>query len=183
MWGKWFSVSLSDASLVLLSTLCVYSVIIFYTRVVGLRSFSKMSAADFAMTVAIGSLLGGSIVAPSPTVLMATIALAGLFGAQWAVAFLRTCHPAVSSVVDNSPTLLMVGSEIIDENLQSAKVTRQDLHAKLREANVWSYRQVLAVVFETTGDISVLRRASDKELTIEHAIFESVLSNERLKTL
>lgn len=180
MWEKWFSVSIGEALLVLLSAACVYSIIIFYTRIVGLRSFSKMSAADFAMTVAIGSLLGGSIVAPSPTVLMAAVALAGLFGAQWLIAFLRVRNDGFSVIVDNSPTLLMAGSEILDGNLHATKVTRQDLHAKLREANVWSYEQVLAVVFEATGDISVLHKQTDFEPDIESAIFADVKSNERL---
>ncbi len=180
MWDKWFSVSFGEAILVLVSAACVYSIIIFYTRIVGLRSFSKMSAADFAMTVAIGSLLGASIVAPSPTVLMAAVALAGLFGAQWLIAYLRTRNDAFSAIVDNSPILLMVGQEILDDNLQNAKVTRQDLHAKLREANVWSYEQVLAVVFEATGDISVLHKTTESEPDIEAAIFGGVKSNERL---
>ncbi len=180
MWEQWFSVSVGEAFLVLLSAACVYSIVIFYTRVVGLRSFSKMSAADFAMSVAIGSLVATSIVAPSPTVLMVAVALAGLFGAQWLIAFLRVRNDAFSAIVDNSPTLLMAGSEILDDNLQAANVTRQDLHAKLREANVWNYDQVLAVVFEATGDISVLHKQADSQPELEPAIFADVKSNERL---
>ncbi len=41
-----------------------------------------------------------------------------------------------------------------------ADVTHEDLLEKLREANITRFDQVRAVVFETTGDVSVL---SDKE--------------------
>ncbi len=180
MLDKWFATSLDEAALVLLSTACVYAIIIGYTRITGLRSFSKMSAADFAMTVAVGSLLGGSIAAPSPTVLMVAVALGGLFTAQWLVAYLRTRNESFSTLVDNDPLMLMVGREILDDNLRDSQLTRQDLHAKLREANVWNYDQVLAVVFETTGDISVLHSHSDVDCEIDSAIFEGVRSNERL---
>jgi uncharacterized membrane protein YcaP (DUF421 family) len=50
----------------------------------------------------------------------------------------------------------MRGTEILHDNMKSAKVTHNDLRAKLREANVTQLLQVKAVVLETTGDISVL---------------------------
>ena len=181
MWEKWFSVNFSEFFMILLSAVCVYAIVILYTRIVGLRSFSKMSAADFVMTVAIGSLLGGSIAAPSPTVLMAAVALAGLYGAQWLVAHLRVRDPKFSKIIDNNPILLMNGSQILDQNLVEANVTRQDLNAKLREANVWSYTQVLAVVFETTGNISVLHKQTESEPAIDAAIFTDVQYAEHLQ--
>ena len=46
---------------------------------------------------------------------------------------------------------------LIDEDaLAKTRVARDDLIAKLREANVRSFKMVRAVVLETTGDISVL---------------------------
>ncbi|MDO6471263.1 YetF domain-containing protein [Maribacter sp. 1_MG-2023] len=46
--------------------------------------------------------------------------------------------------------------------------------AKLREANVLQLSQVKAVIFETTGDISVLH--SDKPIDIDAVIVEDVKS-------
>jgi len=50
----------------------------------------------------------------------------------------------------------MLGSEFIPQNMMDTRVTRADVIAKLREANVTDLQQVLAVIIETTGDISVL---------------------------
>lgn len=44
-----------------------YTMIGLTPRIVGLRSFSKMSAADFAMTVAVGSLFASTISLSAPT--------------------------------------------------------------------------------------------------------------------
>jgi len=41
--------------MILVSSCTVYAAILLYTRIVGPRSFSKMSSADFAMTIAVGS--------------------------------------------------------------------------------------------------------------------------------
>jgi uncharacterized membrane protein YcaP (DUF421 family) len=58
----------------------------------------------------------------------------------------------------------MHGEHILRDNLRKAHLSETDLQAKLREANVLNYQQVKAVVFETTGDISVLHADSDVRL-------------------
>jgi len=66
--------------------------------------------------------------------------------------------------MDNEPTLLMKGNKVFHENLKKCKVTESDLKAKLREANVIQLSEVKAVVFESTGDISVLHGSDDKSI-------------------
>jgi uncharacterized membrane protein YcaP (DUF421 family) len=58
----------------------------------------------------------------------------------------------------------MKGSEILWRNLKAHRVTEADLYAKLREANIVDMKQVLAVVLETTGDISVLHTDRDGQV-------------------
>ena len=59
----------------------------------------------------------------------------------------------------------MDGQTILHENLKKARVTESDLRSKLREANVLDLSQVRAVIFEATGDISVLHTSEeDREL-------------------
>ncbi|MEO0333444.1 MAG: DUF421 domain-containing protein, partial [Bacteroidota bacterium] len=45
-----------------ISATLIYLLVILYTRLFGLRSFSKMSSFDFAMTIAVGTLLASAIV-------------------------------------------------------------------------------------------------------------------------
>ncbi len=180
MYEKWIGAQRGDVAMVLLSAAVVYAMILVYTRLVGLRSFSKMSSGDFAMTVAIGSLFGSTVSSPDPTLFLGLFALALLFAGQWLFALLRHRIPRFSQIVDNEPLLLMAGSEFLDDNLRKAKVTRADIFGKLREANAHNYEQVLAVVFETTGDISVLH--SNVQDTYIHPDFvDGVLDHRRLE--
>jgi len=137
-----------------LAALAIYLIVIAATRLAGLRSFATMSSFDFAMTVAIGSLIASAA--------SGQVALAGsatgitvLYLAQALVAVLRR-QGLLGGLVDNSPLLLMEDGRVLEDNLVSARMTRGDLRAKLREANVLEPEQVHAVVFETTGDVSVL---------------------------
>lgn len=144
----------SRVALVAVSSAAMLLGIVAYVRIAGLRSFSKMSAFDFAVTVAMGSLL--ATVAMSGSSLLDGFTAAGaLLGAQVVVALLRS-RLGLGSLVDNEPLLLMVGPRMLEDNLRRARVTPGDLRAKLREANVRSYEQVRCVVFETTGDVNVV---------------------------
>lgn len=176
----WLDTSWSAVGLSLLTLLIIYLGVLLLTRLVGLRSFSKMSAVDFAMTVAIGSMIAGAISAPSPSLLLALAGLAGIFGIRWLLAFTRVHWPGLEQQLENSPLLLMAGNRILDDNLKRAQVSRADLRAKLREANVLNYDQVRAVIFETTGDVSVLHSADPQE-RLDPALLEGVRDSHLLK--
>ena len=131
--------------------------IIFVVRIIGLRAFSKMTAFDFVVTVATGSLLAGACQATNwAQFAQPTLAIAALLGVQYTVAQLRQSSDKFESVVENEPVLLMRDGVILDEALRKTRVARADLIAKLREANALGFSQVRAVVLETTGNISVL---------------------------
>ena len=57
----------------------------------------------------------------------------------------------------------MKGSEVLEENLKKAHITENDLKARLRKANITSREDILAVVFETSGEISVLHSRKETE--------------------
>jgi uncharacterized membrane protein YcaP (DUF421 family) len=156
----WIVMPFEVVPLVLLSTAGIYVTVILFTRISGLRTFAKMSSFDFAMTVAVGSLIATTITLENPPLFQSIVALAGLYILQLLVAYLRKKGYEFIRVVDNQPLLLMDGSTMLEDNMAKAHVTHEDLLEKLRESNITRFDQIKAVVFETTGDVSVL---SDKE--------------------
>ncbi len=141
---------------ILLSALGLFWIILL-VRIVGLRSFSKMTNFDFVMTVAMGSLLAGAAQTVKWVDLVQILtAMVALFAVQLSVRYLRKRSDAVDSVLQNSPVLLMRNGEILHAALRRTRVTEADLIAKLREANALELSAVKAVVLETTGDVSVL---------------------------
>lgn len=144
--------------------LLAYLTVILAVRLMGPRSFAKMASHDFAVTVAIGSLLASAATSDNTPLAVPLFAIGVLFILQWIVTKLATRFRWVSSLANNKPLLLMDKQTILQDNLVSAKVTEDELRAKLREANVTDYSQIFAVVFETTGDISVLHGDGDAKL-------------------
>ena len=131
--------------------------VIVLVRINGLRSFSKMTNFDFVMTVAIGSSLAGASQSSTwPAFVQILMAMAALFIVQYTAARLRRASDSIDTLIQNKPVLLMHNGIILYDALKSTRVAKDDLIAKLREANVLDFSQVRAVVLETTGDISVL---------------------------
>ncbi len=148
-----FAVSIPTALATAGASVLGVLVVVVLTRMNGLLSFAKMAPHDFAATIAIGSLLATAAAGSIP-VAQALVALAAVFATQRVLQ--RWRRHGGARLTDNEPMLLMAGSEVLEENLRSTGITRDDLVAKLREANVTDPRQVYAVVLEATGDVSVL---------------------------
>jgi len=160
-----FKTSWETVMLISASALGTYIAVILLTRLSGKRSFSKMSSFDFAMTVAVGSIIATTILSSSVKMIEGIIGLAAVYVLQMGVAIARR-NKTIQNMVDNSPLLLMDGDEIISSNLLKARVTESDLRSKLREANVTEMSQIKAVIFETTGDISILHKEDDHAIDL-----------------
>lgn len=177
--AKWIYTTWPTVLMVVLSAAGIYITLMVCTRIAGLRSFSKMSSFDFALTVAIGSIIASSLLTDSPPLLQAVVALATVFGLQFIVSRSRASMAWVQTTIDNQPMLLMAGTEVLEQNMSRARVSKNDLRAKLREANVTSLDQVYAVVMESTGDISVLHRESDSD-TLDTRLLNGVIGREHM---
>ncbi len=169
---KWFETSWTSVVAICITAIGIYLAVIVFTRLAGKRSYSKMSSFDFAMTVAIGSIIATTVLSKSVSLADGVVGLAMVYILQLLVATLRRSSQ-VQKLVDNTPLMLMDGTKILHENLKKAKVTESDLKSKLREANVLELSQIRAVVFEATGDIAVLH-SKDKNVELEDWLMEGV---------
>lgn len=139
-----------------LRTFLVMIVILLASRIFGLRSFSKMSGFDFSVTVAFGAVLATALTTPKQTIWIPVTAVLALFIWQMVMSALRKRFQKVAQAVDNVPLLLMEDGKVLGDNLQRGGMTRADLWAKLREANVAKLDEVKIAVLETTGEVTVV---------------------------
>lgn len=171
---SWITSSWEAALMTVVTAAGVYAAVILLTRAGGLRSFSKMSSFDFAVTVAIGSMIASTVLTRDPPLLRSAVGLGALYALQLGLARLRVAWNPVRRIVDNQPVLLMEHGQFHDAALTAVRVTRADIVAKLREANVLRLRDARAVVMESTGDISVLHTSDADPMEVEDALLDGV---------
>lgn len=168
--------TLQDIFWLILSVLGIFTIIIVITRIFGLRTFAKMSSFDFASTIAVGSVLASIILNKDYSLLKGAIILTAIIGFQTLFSFLVRRSKFFKKIFTNKPQIVMWNGKILHDRLKRCNVGKNDLIAKLREANVHDYDEVKAVIFESTGDVSVIHNDADK--SIESRMLEGVETND-----
>ena len=169
---KWLYTHSDPLWQTLVSCIFIFLISIALARVFGLRSFAKFTSYDFAVTVAIGSIMA-SVLTSGTSVIHGTFAMFGLLALKLLMSFIHRQWPQTDKVMSNKPILLMKGTTFLTKNMDNANVQREQIIAKLREANVLNFNQVKAVILESTGDISVLH-TSDTDDRFDPALLEGV---------
>ncbi len=147
---------IDTALLVIISVLGIFTAIIVIARIFGLRTFAKMSSFDFASTIAVGSILASIIINKNQSILKGILALLCIIGFQTLFSFLVRRNDWFKKLFTNKLQMLMKDGVIFYENLKSCNIGVSDLMGKLRKTNVHKLSEVQSVVFESTGDISML---------------------------
>ena len=169
--SKWLNFNVDTSLIILLSVFIIFTSFIILTRIAGLRTFAKMTSFDFATTIAIGSILASISINPSISVGDGFIALICIVVFQVLFAFIQRKQERFRKLATNEPVLLMRDGVIDHDALAATNLHKSELIAKLREANVLKFEDVKAVVFESTGDVSVLH-SNDKNERLNEELLD-----------
>jgi uncharacterized membrane protein YcaP (DUF421 family) len=136
-----------------------------------------MSSFDFGVAVALGAVMGRTVLLLQPTLLTGLVAMTVLFATQAVLGALRT-HRRVDRLRNRPPVLLMAGRTPLVENMRRSHVTEDELRQRIRLAGLASLDHVLAVVLERNGQVSVLRHGP-----VSLELFEDVFGAQALRDL
>lgn len=170
-WQAWFSIEWQQVLGISLSALGFYLGLMLCTRLMGLRSFSKLSSHDFAMTVGIGSILASTVLSDSPSLLQGLFAVAVLFVIQGVISIIRRKVKPLKALIDNRAIILMAHGEYFWDNLKEANLSTSDVQEVLRKNGLKSKSEVFAVIMETTGDMSVIK---NDDTTPDWSLFDDI---------
>lgn len=148
----------------LLRTLVVgvasYAVLVLFLRVSGKRTLSKLNAFDFVVTVALGSTLASGLLTKDIGLADTVMAFGLLIVLQFLVTWSSVRLPWIRRAVTGEPRLLARRGELLPEALRDTRVAETEIHAALRSAGMGSLDEAEAVVLETDGSISAVRRGA-----------------------
>ncbi|PZO75526.1 MAG: DUF421 domain-containing protein [Sphingomonas hengshuiensis] len=131
--------------------------IVAIVRIIGVRALSKMTAFDFVITLASGSLLATAGTAETPAAFAQAIAaLTALLALQYGLAWGRSMFRPLRQVIDNRPLVVMRDGEMDEAGLRGSRMSRDDVASRLRQAGIADPAAVSLFVLEATGDISIV---------------------------
>ena len=147
---------------VLLSGVVAYLGLIAFLRVSGKRTLAKMNAFDLVVTVSLGSTLATIVLSKDVTVAQGGAALALLISLQFLITWASVRFVWVSRLVTGEPALLLYRGACLSDQMRRSRVTGGEIRAAVRSQGLASLEDVEAVVLETDGSFSVVRRGDGR---------------------
>src|SRR3712207_2889500 len=132
--------------------------VLLLTRIVGRRELGSLEPFDLILLVVIGDLVQQGITQNdlSVTGLVLVGGTVGLLTIATSYASFR--FPRLRPVLEGEPVIVVQDGKPIDENLRRNRITHEELAAAARMQGLGSLEDVRWAVFETSGEISFLRR-------------------------
>jgi len=139
------------------------ALLMYCTAVVGLRvahrrTLSQWTAIDFAAAVAIGAVMGRTAVAQGQSFLVGALALVTFLGAHALVTLGRVNRWFVKAV-DHRVRVLVDHGQLRRDQLRICGLTENDVLAKLREQGHRDLADLRYVLYETKGELTVVRES------------------------
>jgi uncharacterized membrane protein YcaP (DUF421 family) len=156
--------------------LLAYVFLVLFLRLSGKRTLSKLNAFDLVVTVALGSTLATVLLSKEVALAEGAVAFALLISMQFVVTWSSTRAGSVRRFVTGEPTLVFYEGSFLDANLRRARLTVEEVRASMRAAGVGGTGEVAAVVLETDGTLSVVRRGADAGGSTLEGLDEASLS-------
>lgn len=125
-------------------------------RISGSRTLSKMNAFDLVVTIAFGSTLSSILLNDDLSLATGIGALALLVVLQYVFAKLAVHSKRFRTLLTTQPVLMAWDGRTLDDAMRKERVTIDDVQAALRQKGFAQIDQVLAVVLEADGSLSVV---------------------------
>jgi len=150
---------------ILIIGVLAYIALIIFLRVSGKRTLSKWNAFDFVVTIALGSTLASVIISKDVVLIEGVIAFALLIGLQFIITRLSVRFDSIKNVVKAEPTLLFDKGEFLPEAMRRQRVAESEIRAAIRSKGFASIEKIEAVVLETDGTFSVVKKSDSDSRT------------------
>jgi uncharacterized membrane protein YcaP (DUF421 family) len=169
-----FQITTETALTVVLTTVSIYLVFIVLVRLVGPRSLTSLASFDFAAVVALGAVIGRTILLEEPTLMIGLVALTTLFSMQAFLGLLRQSR-RFDRLIHRRPTMLVLDGVLLPANMRACHIVEDEIRQAVRRAGATSLADVQCVVLERNGTVSVVRAGA----SIDPWLLADVLGDER----
>jgi uncharacterized membrane protein YcaP (DUF421 family) len=142
-------------------TILAYIAMIFLLRASGKRTLSKMNAFDFIVTIALGSALANVSLNKNVALADGVLAFSLLIFLQYSITWLSVRIKQFKKIITRQPTLLLYRGQVIDVAVKKERITREEIFLAAREKGITQLEDIDALILETTGEITVVKKISE----------------------
>ncbi|MEH7441233.1 YetF domain-containing protein [Bacillus sp. JJ1122] len=151
---------------ILVVGLLAYSALILLLRVSGKRTLSKMNAFDLVVTVALGSILATILLNKKVALLEGISAFFILIILQYLAAWMSVRSNSFKKLIKSDPQLLYYKGQYLQEKINKERILEAEILQSARSNGINSLELVDAVVLETDGSLSIIKKSESNNNTL-----------------
>ncbi|WP_138415991.1 DUF421 domain-containing protein [Aquibacillus sediminis] len=142
-----------------------FVVLLTLTRIMGRKELSQMTFFNFVSGIAIGSIGANLVVSNQLSVRNGVIALVGWSILTIVMGLIDIKSRRARKVIEGQPLILIKNGQIMEHELRKARLDIDSLNAMLRTQKVYSVADVHYAIFETDGNLSVMKKQDKQSVT------------------
>ncbi|AQQ54615.1 DUF421 domain-containing protein [Planococcus lenghuensis] len=143
---------------IVLGGVLAYVGLIILLRVSKKRTLSQLNMFDFVITIAFGSAMASVILSSSVSLLEGLLGFAVLIFSQFIVTFISFRSDKFTSLIKAEPKLLYSEGQYYRDAMKSERVKEVEILQSIRKQGIGSLDEVKAVVLETDGSMSIIKK-------------------------
>ena len=148
--------SWAEVGRVVLTSAAVYAFVIASHRVVGKRAASQMNNFDWIVTVAMGAIIGSTILSREVSLVEGLLAVTTLLGLQFGLTRAAVQWDWFRDAVQPGPRLIYYEGLPLRDAMKRERIMESEVLQAARDAGKRSLHEVSAVVLEVDGSLSVI---------------------------
>ena len=158
---------LKEFAVLLVRIVTIIPLMLIITLYMGKRSIAELPVFDFLVIIILGAVVGADIADPEiPHIHTAgAIILIGIF--HRIVSKLKIKYRKFGHLITFDPTIVIQDGKFIVKNLRSIRYSIDNVLQMLREKDIFDISDVHLGIIEPNGNISVLKKVTKTEITIE----------------
>ncbi|WP_084243935.1 DUF421 domain-containing protein [Planomicrobium okeanokoites] len=152
-----FEITWSSFTRIVTVGFLAYIGLVFFLRISGKRTLTKLNAFDLVVTVALGSTLATILLNDKISLLEGLTAFGLLIGGQYIITFLAVRSKTFNKIIKSEPRLLYLNGDFLEDTMKKERINRVEILQAVRNQGKGSLEEVQAVVLETDGSMSVIQ--------------------------
>lgn len=146
-------------------TALVFLSLLIFTRILGKTQVGQLTFYEYVSGITIGSLAANIAAADVDKVWNHYYDLVLFVALTYSVSLVTIKSRPLRKLIDGSPTIVIENGKIIEENMHGLRYDIDELNGHLRQQGVLDTAEVQYAILETTGDLSVIKKADYQPLT------------------
>jgi uncharacterized membrane protein YcaP (DUF421 family) len=151
-----------------------FSVLLLMTRIMGKKQVSQLTYFNYITGITIGAVAASITIDRSIDMSDGFVSIVCWSLLTVLVSYINLKSPKARVLLDGQPTIVIKNGEILEKTLAGLRLNMDDLSMLLREKNIFSTQEVDYAVLEPDGQLSVLKKVDQQNVTKKDLKVEAV---------